>query len=197
MKRPLPTSIPSIIPAAVLAEAKKKRLIYVGTGDDREEMFAPPVAGYRWVRGEDKLKSDKSLLGFFKDFHFFLPRKTAAKFFDVPKAPKTRYIKPCRPDLWRNGAILHKILPDGRNIEVFKDGVERDYGSKIQDGPHLKDYIADGSWIEITAAEAKTYLASFEKPAPTPLELLTAENTLLKARVAKLEAAIRDANKAL
>lgn len=205
MKRPLPTSIPSIIPAAVLAEAKKKNLVYVGTGDGRTDMFRPAIQGYYWEQSHPislyatqiRLKGPEEIIGHLDYFHFFLPRKTAAKFFDVPKAPKTRYIKPCRPNLWKNGAILHKILPDGRNIEVFKDGVERDYGSKIQDSPHLKDFFADGSWIEITAAEAKTYLASFKKPAPTALELLTAENAALKARVAKLEAAIREASKVL
>lgn len=205
MKRPLPTSIPSIIPAAVLAEAKKKNLVYVGTGDEKKDMFDPPVEGYRWAKGQS-LKFDLGLIGFYKDFHFFLPRKTAAKFFDVPKAPKTRYFKGCSPTYWGRDVAVHTISADERHTEIFKDGKKSSItgiGDRL-----LKQALAGGSWIEISAAEAKAYLASFKKPEPdieaiykpygkSAITKLTEENTLLKARVAKLEAAIRDANKAL
>lgn len=170
MKKPLPTSIPSIIPAAVLAEAKEKKLVYVGTGDSQNNMFNPPVKGYRWIEGERKLCLDNGMIGFYKFLHFFLPRKTAAQFFILPKAPKTRFFK-----------VRDSLLNDART---------------------------SGDWIELTAAEAKAYLSSLKKPEPdietiykpygkSAITKLTEENTLLKARVATLEAAIRDAAKAL
>lgn len=201
MKKPLPTSIPSIIPAAVLAEAKKKKLIYVGTGDEEKNMFKPAIRGRYWEEGRpERLTGEEKIIGFFKTFHFFLPRKTAAKFFDLPKAPKNRFFKNGNHRVnWGRNVVLHKVCADGRQFEIFKDGTEEDAftnGFKVA-AADLKSWTEGGSWVELSAAEAKSYLASFKKPAPTALELLTAENALLKARIAKLEAAIRDASKAL
>ncbi len=193
MKRPLPTSIPSIIPAAVLAEAKKKKLVYVGTGDGKTK-FDPPVSGFRLVNEGTpfrRLVQDSAMLGVFEDTHYFLPQKTAAKFFDVPETPKTRYFRGAF-NTPSNPVVFYRIKDGEPAFGIMSDGE-----STLTPIPVtlIEYHVGYGSLKEITAAEAKTYLVSPKKK--TPLELLTAENTLLKARVAKLEAAIRAANKAL
>lgn len=191
MKRPLPTSIPSIIPAAVLAEAKKKKLVYVGTGDDKTQMFVPPIQGFRWFVGYGSLLEDSGLIGLYKQYHFFLPRKTAAKFFDVPETPKTRYFRGILNNAM-NPSVFYRVKGEEPAFGVKSDG----QSTHIPIPVNLIEYhVKHGGLKEITAAEAKAYLVSPKKK--TPLELLTAENALLKARVAKLEAAIRAASKAL
>ncbi len=194
MKRPLPTSIPSIIPAAVLAEAKKKKLVYVGTGDGVTDMFKPSIEGYYWEEGDSSLRGPKEIIGHFKTFHFFLPRKTAAKFFDLLKAPATKFVLPLEggepTSFWDNAYL--KLVGD-KGFQVYFDGKESPY-----DASRIKREVSSGMWAYVTEAEALSYVRKSSAPKKkTPLDLLTEENTLLKARVSKLEAAIRDAAKAL
>lgn len=203
MKRPLP-SIPSIIPAAVIKEAKEKGLIYVGQGDDKTAMFSQSVAGYRWYVSLAALLEDPKMIGLYSDYYFFLSPKTALKFFDVPK---DRYFKNAPHFEWGEVAVF-KICADGKQFDIWKDGT---YDANLYDlvtPEELKRWTESGDWVEITASQAKARLSSFKKPAPdieatykpygtSAITKLTKENAALKARVAKLEAVIRAANSAL